>query len=79
VRTELVERVEWDQADLAWHGLFYVLLLFPAVLMTITGPVTDRWPLMWGLVVATMTWHAGLTLPAHKPGSTCRCGVAYSP
>lgn len=69
VSTELpVERDVWDQADLAWHGLFYLMLLYPAVLMTIAGTATDRWPLMWGLVAATMVWHASLTLPGHRPG-----------
>lgn len=60
-----VERDLLDQADLAWHGLFYLLLLFPAVLAT----MGDTPPLpMWGLVVATTVWHAALTLPAHVPG-----------
>jgi hypothetical protein len=63
-----VEPDAWDQADLAWHGLFYLVLLFPAALMTFADPVTDRWPLMWALVVATVAWHAGLTLPGHRPG-----------
>jgi hypothetical protein len=40
-----VEPDAWDQADLAWHGLFYLVLLFPAALMTFADPVTDRWPL----------------------------------
>jgi signal transduction histidine kinase len=62
------ERDVWDQADLAWHGLFYLLLLFPAVLMSFTGPAADEGPLMWALVVATIGWHAGLTLPGFKPG-----------
>jgi signal transduction histidine kinase len=63
-----VERDVLDQADLAWHGLFYVLLLFPAVLMSVADPATDRWPAMWGLVVAIMVWHAGLVLPVYRPG-----------
>ncbi|HET6706658.1 sensor histidine kinase [Amycolatopsis sp.] len=63
-----VERDVLDQADLAWHGLFYLLLLVPAVLATIADPAPGRSLPTWGLVVATMVWHAALTLPGQAPG-----------
>lgn len=67
--TELpAERDVWDHADLAWHGLFYLMLVVPAVLATIADPAPGRWLPAWGLVVAIIAWHAGLTLPGNPPG-----------
>ncbi|WP_203711226.1 sensor histidine kinase [Asanoa siamensis] len=59
-----VERDVWDHADLAWHGLFYLMLVGAAVL----GTTPDRWPVVWGLTLATVAWHAAIVLPAHRPG-----------